>query len=328
MLESTLPVAISKSDFKISSKEDKLLTELKDCIITGSFNGKFKKAAPWKPHLSIKDDVVMFKDRMVVPKKLRTRVLQLAHQGHQGIVRTKQRLHSKVWWPGMSKEAEEFVNTCHSCQVTEPLTPHTPLEMTTMPRKPWLLLGCDLCGPFPKGENLLVCIDYYSRYPEVEILHKVDTHAIAKKLRKMFYRYGSPEEIVTDNGPQFISAGFKRLMTEFNIKHQKVAPYHPQANDEVERFNRTLKKCIQTAVADGIDWQIALENFLLSYRSTPHATTGVAPAELLFGRPIRDKIPTNDTSHPDSTRSEMPTARQRSNAKLIRKIVPSHTASK
>lgn len=97
MLESTLPVAISKSEFKIASKEDKRLTELKDCIITGSFKGKFKQAAPWKPHLPIKDDVVVFKDRVVVPKKLRTRVLQLAHEGHQGIVRTKQRLRSKVW---------------------------------------------------------------------------------------------------------------------------------------------------------------------------------------------------------------------------------------
>ena len=64
----------------------------------------------------------------------------------------------------------------------------------------WLVIGCDLCGPFPTGENLLVCIDYHNRYPEFEILHQTSATAITTKLRKLFCRYGAPQEIVTDNG--------------------------------------------------------------------------------------------------------------------------------
>ena len=153
------------------------------------------------------------------------------------------------------------------------------------------MVGCDLCGPFPSGESLLVCVDYHSRYPETEILRSVKTSVISDRLRKMFCRYGAPETLVTDNGPQFISNEFKDLMSEFNIQHRRVTPYHPIANGEVERFNRSLKKCIQTAISEGINWRIALQSFLLNYRTTPHSTTGVPPSELFFGRKIRDKLP-------------------------------------
>ena len=141
---------------------------------------------------------------------------------------------------------------------------------------------------------ILVCVDYFSRYPEVEILHKIDAKNITNKLRKLFCRYGPPETLVTDIGPQFRDETcFKTLMAEFNINHHKVTPYHPEANGEVERFNRNLKKTIQTAIAEKQNWRIVLENFLLAYRTTPHATTNKTPAELMFGREINDKLPHN-----------------------------------
>jgi len=55
--------------------------------------------------------------RIIIPKELRKRVLELAHKGHQGIVKTKSMLRIKVWWPGMDKEAKRLCRTCHGCQV-------------------------------------------------------------------------------------------------------------------------------------------------------------------------------------------------------------------
>ena len=196
-----------------------------------------------------------------------------------------------MWWPNLNTDVEIYIKKCHPCQVVSPLEKPTPLKMTPIPPAAWLMVDCDLCGPFPSGENLLVCVDYYSRFPEVEILHEVSAKAIISKLRKLFCRYGAPEELVTDNGPQFISQSFKDLMKEFGIKHRRVTPYYPQSNGEVEPFNRTLKKAIHTAIAEGTNWRVALQSFLLSYRNTPHSTTGVAPSELMFGRPFRDKLP-------------------------------------
>lgn len=70
-----------------------------------------------------------------------------------------------------------------------------------------------------------------------------------------------------------------------------MTPLWPQANGDVERFMRTLQKVIRIAQAEGKNWKNSMYQFLLSYRTTPHATTGVAPAELLFKRTVRNKLP-------------------------------------
>lgn len=66
--------------------------------------------------------------------------------------------------------------------------------------------------------------------------------------------------------------------------------YHPAANGAVERFNRVLKDCIQAAIVQAAPWKKTVTAFLQTYRATPHATTGVSPFELLFGRKMRTKL--------------------------------------
>lgn len=68
-------------------------------------------------------------------------------------------------------------------------------------------------------------------------------------------------------------------------------PYWPQANGEIERFNRNLTKVVNVAQAAGSNWKDELFEFLLMYRSTAHATTNISPSELLFNRQIKDKLP-------------------------------------
>ena len=275
--------------------KDNTLQKLKSYIDKGTFNKTDKTLQPYfaiRNNISTFNNLVMFNEKIIIPSNLQQKMITIAHEGHQGMTRTVQRLRRTVWWPKLKYQVEHFIKNCHDCQVIGPLPPPTPLIMTDIPEGSWLLVGCDLCGPFPTGESLLVCIDYYSRYPEVEILHKTKASVITSKLRKLFCRYGAPETLVTDNGPQFKNnSEFKALMTEFDIHHRRVTPYHPIANGEVKRFNRNLKKCIQTSISKGIDWRISLQNFLLNYRNTIHSTTGVTPAELLFGRPLRDKLP-------------------------------------
>ena len=75
--------------------------------------------------------------RIVVPTKLRPRMLALAHEGHFGIVNTKQRLRSKVWWPGMEKEAEKHCKSCHGCQLVARADPPEPIRSTSLPPGPW-----------------------------------------------------------------------------------------------------------------------------------------------------------------------------------------------
>ena len=137
--------------------------------------------------------------------------------------------------------------------------------MTDMPSRPWTVLHADLCGPFPSGESLLVLVDSCSRWPEVFILKSTTAAVIINRMKSCFAVHGLPEAIVTDNGPQFVAEEFDLYLREHGITHRRVTPYWPQANSEVERFNRTLEKAICAANTEGKDWKSELNSFLLNY---------------------------------------------------------------
>ena len=160
-----------------------------------------------------------------------------------------------------------------------------------MPDRPWQDVHIDLCGPFPSGKSLLVCEDACTRWPEVAILRFTTCAAIIGCLRKIFAVHGLPEKVVTDNGANLASEEFENFLEIQGIQHRKVTPYWPQANAEVERFNRTIEKAIRTAHVEGKDWRTDMFTFLLNYRATPHAMTGASPALLHLGREIRTKVP-------------------------------------
>ena len=108
------------------------------------------------------------------------------------------------------------------------------------------------------------------------------------------YRNGYPNELVSDNGRQFVSDEFEHFLTENGIKHRKVIPYWPRANGLVEIFNKSLKKAVQSACLMKKNWKIEIYKFLLNYRTTPQCTTNVPPCELLFNRKVRSKLPSFD----------------------------------
>uniref|UniRef100_A0A3Q0S4A5 Integrase catalytic domain-containing protein n=1 Tax=Amphilophus citrinellus TaxID=61819 RepID=A0A3Q0S4A5_AMPCI len=117
------------------------------------------------------------------------------------------------------------------------------------------------------------------------ILHLPSTTStqIIHRLKAIFARFGIPDEMVSDNGPQFSSAEFKELGQQMDIKHLTSSPHHPQGNGHAERAVQTAKRILKEE-----DPLLAL----MCYRSTPCATTGVSPAELLMGRKIRTTLPT------------------------------------
>ena len=106
-------------------------------------------------------------------------------------------------------------------------------------------------------------------------------------LRQLFATHGIPEQIVTDNGPQFTSADFTNFVKSNGIQHSLSSPYHPASNGEAERFVRTFKEAMKTCRNDGLTLAHRINNFLLTYQTTPHTTTGTPPCKLLMGRTLR-----------------------------------------
>ena len=244
VVDHKLPKAVTYQEVVDNMKKDEILQKVTRSIKSNIWDKSDENIHPYftkRAQLSTYKDLILHCERLVIPSD---RVLELAHEGHQGVVKCKQRLREKVWWPGIDREIERLISTCHACQLTSKPSSPPPVTMTPLPRGPWEKLCADLCGPFPSGDYLFVLVDYYSRYPVVDIIRSVTTAAVINCLQKSFATHGLPLEITTDNGPQFISKEFSHYLDINNIKHHKVTPYWPSANGEVERFNRVLKKAI------------------------------------------------------------------------------------
>ena len=137
---------------------------------------------------------------------------------------------------------------------------------------------------------ILIAVDAHSKWPEAHLMTTTTTSKTIVILREMFARYGLPRQIVTDNGPQFISQEFQKFMGVNGIKHIRCSPFHPASNGAAERVVQTIKKALRTAHLAGDSMEHALATFLLRYRTTPHATTGVPPCTLMFGRDLRTRL--------------------------------------
>lgn len=287
----SVPSALTGKIIEQASANDAEISALWKVIKSGN---KGRVARDYKnvfDELTCVGKIVMRGSRIVIPGSLRKQTLDLAHRGHQGIVRVKGRLREKVWWPGIDREVEHLVQCCHLCQINSAKPKPEPMTRNPMPEKAWSKISIDLCGPFPTGEQLFVICDYFSRWPEVKILHSVTSSAIINALSEVFSTHGYPDTIVSDNGPQFVSKEFKAYMQEIGVNHERVTPYWPAANGVVERFNQTMLKPLRAANASGQNWKKEINDFLMDYRSTPHTQTGLSPAELLMGRKIKTKLP-------------------------------------
>ncbi|XP_055522693.1 uncharacterized protein K02A2.6-like [Wyeomyia smithii] len=119
----------------------------------------------------------------VIPKALQNRILELSHEGHPGIVVMKRRLRQKVWWPGMDKEVEKIVKGCKECILVSAQDSPEPLKRTT---KPWAHIAADFMGPLPSCHNLLVLIDYFSRFIEVIIMREITAKLTVQALHETF----------------------------------------------------------------------------------------------------------------------------------------------
>ena len=125
----------------------------------------------------------------------------------------------------------------------------------------------------------------------MEIIRTTSSEVIIRCLQKSFATRGLPEQVTSDNGSNLISNEIEDYFSSHGIRHHKITPYWPKANAMVECFNRTVEKAIRTAHVEGKDWKKELNTFLLNYRATPHAMTGVSPAKIMFGCDIRTKLP-------------------------------------
>ena len=195
------------------TRRDKTLSKLVAHIQSGkwSHDDEFKPFSVIRDELSVYEGVILRGNRILVPLSLRKKVLKLSHETHQGIVKTKQFLRSRFYWPGMDEATEAMIKNCQACILNQLLNKYTPLQPTSLPRGPWVKGAVDIVGPVG-GKFILTYIDYYSSYLEAHVLRDITSREVIKVLTDVFARFGFPEELVSDKGKQFVSAEFENFL--------------------------------------------------------------------------------------------------------------------
>ncbi|XP_021378396.1 uncharacterized protein LOC110466305 [Mizuhopecten yessoensis] len=238
--------------------------------------------------LTVQSDNILLRDhRIILPASLRDRAIRIAHEGHQGMAKTKSFIRSKIWFPGIDSKVETAVRDCMPCQIQ-----HRKQE--------WNHYGCrnslqddgenvsvDFCGPLTTREYLMVLVDEFSQYPCVELLRSVSTPV----LDKVFSTFCTPRTVKSDNRSPFNSEAFRKYALNQGFNHRRITPRWSRANAQAESFNKPLMKVVRAAHYEKKNWRQVLFGFLRQYRTTPHSTTGQTPYRLMFGREPRTKMP-------------------------------------
>ncbi|XP_064467881.1 uncharacterized protein K02A2.6-like [Ornithodoros turicata] len=175
-----------------------------------------------------------------------------------------------------------LVKDCNMC-AQHRINRKMPLMPTSFPQRPWEKLAMDLFCL--NGQWWLIVTDYYSRYPEIARLSSLSAATVVNHCKSIFARLGIPNEVISDNGPQFAgaeSSEFRKFPEEFKFKHTTSSPRYPQSNGMAEAAVKIIKGSMKKT---GDPYET-----LLSYRSTP-LKNGYSPVELLMGRRLRTTLP-------------------------------------
>lgn len=215
-----------------------------------------------KQELSKSGNILMRGERVVIPRALREKALEIGHRGHPASDGMKRTLRAHVWWPKMENDIVEHVAHCFGClTVSKPEVP-VPMIRTRLPEAPWQLIAIDFFSIPELKACLLGIVDYYSRYLIVKEMKKTDAIHTIDALEEVFKIWSYPCKLKADNGPPFDSKMFKEYCLDSNIQLENTIPYWPQMNGEIERQNRELTRALKIAKVEKVPWREALIKYV------------------------------------------------------------------
>lgn len=192
----------------------------------------------------------------------------------------------------MSSDIKKWVQQCERCQVAKD-TGQVPQSymghlLASRPNKILALLEhFTLLEPsWNRFENVLALTDVFSKFiVAVPIRDQRASTVVQVLVSEWFYKYGVPSRLHPDQGRSFESTLIHQLCALYGVAKSRTTPYHPAANAQSERFNRTLHSLLRTLPPSRKrDWASGLPQVLFCYNATPHQSTGESPFYLIFGQ--------------------------------------------
>jgi len=250
-----------------------------------------------------KSKLLLFHDdqaRVCVPTSQRQLILKVMHDLPLGMHQATQKLHSlmasRFYWPGMFLHIKRYVESCEHCQRNKPYVrggrgaPHP----SAIPFRRFDCVALDMLSGFvttKQGHDAIVV--FTDRLTKRVYIEPCTKTATARDLALIFFRtvfrnQGMPRVLLSDNGPQFVSAFWKEFFQLLQTDIRLTSSYHPQSNGQTERFNRTLVEALRSFVnARHDNWDEFLTHFEFAYNSTINASTGLSPFILQFAQAPR-----------------------------------------
>ena len=233
-------------------------------------------------------------------------MLEVVHSTHT--VSCKKRAREFMFWVSMIEEIQDIVERCEIYARNNKKANHKdPIISSEIPNRLSSKVGADLFEL--NGCHYLLTVDFYFKWSKVERLDNLSSTNVIAYLKKQFSRFGYIDELVTDNGPQFSSAEFKKFAKDYQFTHTTSSPHYSQSMGQTERYVQTVKNLIKKSSDPN--------KALLDYRNTPLDGVNLSPTQLHIGRrlecnlPARTELLTQQVHDSKTTKNELRRRQQR-----------------
>ena len=224
---------------KQETSKDSVLASLCDVVASGwpaerkETPEHLRQYWSFRDEISVYDGVAYRSHQVIVPSSLREEMLHKIHKAHQGVDSSIRRARESLFWPGMQAAIKEKCFSCGLCAQYVSERPQEPMKSHTIPVRPWSKISADLFQL--DGNNYLVMVDHYSDYIELDSLSGNNSaNTVIRAMKRQFARHGIPDELITDNGPQFESYEYSRFGREYGFTIVKSSPYYSRGNGKAE----------------------------------------------------------------------------------------------
>ena len=242
------------------------------------------------------DGMIVVGAQVVIPKILPQDVLRDLLLMHQGATKLRQRARLTVYWPNMNGDITNAARSCDECasrlpsHQPEPLRPHDPAS------KPFEQVHANF-GSI-KGRHFLVIVDQFSGWPHVVLFENSNTTArrLITVVRSYFAGVGALVKFWSDNDTNFTAAKFEDFLRNWGVDHEKSYPHYPQSNGIAEAGVKHMKKLLETCWTAGAFNEDKFVKGLVLFWNAPRSG-GASPAQLVFGKPMRDCLPAHQRSY-------------------------------
>ena len=283
--------------------EDFVYSTVRSWIKTGFPTQKEVNDARFDPfireqdNLRLENEVILYispespasSPRIFVPEGLRRRYIELIKLLHSHPNKMVARARRSIWWPFINAELQKEHRTCKTCVEKSPSNPPDHVLVHEPVAYPFQAIHVDF-GNYA-GTSWLFGADQFTGWPIVKRLGpNAPTEKLIKALLQEFDKFGIPERIYSDGGPQFISSVYKDFCHRNGIKDVLSSPNNPQSNGVAENTVKEMKKLIHCLTKSGKIDEEEWMKAILVYLNTPRRPLNQSPSQLMFGRDLRDGI--------------------------------------